>query len=348
MSALAPKDKYEGDSIALLDVRKPGEAKIIEVLWKRDADLDVIPRWPVFRPGTRQCFFEGEEPRKEGENAGEAGSIRSRGANHCERDTWGLSDNNTFPELVDLVSGACPSRPTAGISSSTPTDPSSSSRDLQREVEALALGEAQIMRLAAAAQTGVHQTAPLVRNDHGAAGALRQLEPAASTQFFHPTRRPALVEVFATMRDDRDGPLDQSEFPGHHETHGVSVPASRLWFLRSGLVVKLILLGCSPPLPDGSVGREAGLWRRIRFWDLIQARSWRLLVHRTASGLRQADMTAPSPSGTWPQGESRRAWRGVPSRRSAWPSPDGSILAAAGLDGTLRHLGHSARGPRSG
>jgi hypothetical protein len=66
VSALASKDRGEGDAIALLDVREPAEAKIIEVLWKRDADLDVIPRWPVFRPGTNQCFFEGVEPRKEG------------------------------------------------------------------------------------------------------------------------------------------------------------------------------------------------------------------------------------------------------------------------------------------
>ena len=34
----------EGDSIALLDVSKPAEAKIIEVLWKRSDDLDVTPR----------------------------------------------------------------------------------------------------------------------------------------------------------------------------------------------------------------------------------------------------------------------------------------------------------------
>jgi RNA polymerase sigma factor (sigma-70 family) len=66
VTALAPKEKYEGDSIALLDVREPAEAKILEVLWKRDSDLNVIPRWPVFRPGTNQCFFEGVEPREEG------------------------------------------------------------------------------------------------------------------------------------------------------------------------------------------------------------------------------------------------------------------------------------------
>jgi Tol biopolymer transport system component len=64
VSALATKEKYEGDSIALLDVRKPAEAKIIQVLWKRSEDLNVNPRWPVYRPDTRQCFFVGEEPKK--------------------------------------------------------------------------------------------------------------------------------------------------------------------------------------------------------------------------------------------------------------------------------------------
>ena len=54
----------EGDSIALLDVRKPAEAKIIEVLWKRSDDLDVTPRWPIYQPETRRCIFVGEEPRK--------------------------------------------------------------------------------------------------------------------------------------------------------------------------------------------------------------------------------------------------------------------------------------------
>ena len=66
VTALAPKETYEGDSIVLLDVSEPAEAKILEVLWKRDADLDVVPRWPVFRPGTNQCFFEGVVPKKEG------------------------------------------------------------------------------------------------------------------------------------------------------------------------------------------------------------------------------------------------------------------------------------------
>ncbi len=62
ISALATKD--EGNSIALLDVRKPDEAKILEVLWRRSPDLDVTPRWPVYRPNTGRCFFVGVDPDK--------------------------------------------------------------------------------------------------------------------------------------------------------------------------------------------------------------------------------------------------------------------------------------------
>jgi RNA polymerase sigma factor (sigma-70 family) len=62
VSALATKE--EGDSIALIDVRKPAEAKIIEFLWKRGDDLDVTPRWPVYQPDTGRCFFVGVEPKK--------------------------------------------------------------------------------------------------------------------------------------------------------------------------------------------------------------------------------------------------------------------------------------------
>jgi RNA polymerase sigma factor (sigma-70 family) len=62
VSALATEK--EGDSIALIDVRKPAEAKIIEVLWKRSDDLDVTPRWTVYRPDTGRCFFVGVGPTK--------------------------------------------------------------------------------------------------------------------------------------------------------------------------------------------------------------------------------------------------------------------------------------------
>ncbi len=54
----------KADSIALLDVRKPSEARIIEVLWKRGDELDVTPRWPVYQPGTRRCIFVGAETGK--------------------------------------------------------------------------------------------------------------------------------------------------------------------------------------------------------------------------------------------------------------------------------------------
>jgi hypothetical protein len=62
VSALATNGRP--DSIALVDVRKPGEAKIIEVLWRRVADLDVTPRWPVYRSDTRRCYFVGVESDK--------------------------------------------------------------------------------------------------------------------------------------------------------------------------------------------------------------------------------------------------------------------------------------------
>ena len=52
----------QADRIAILDVRRPEEAKVIEVLWRRDEDIDVTPRWAVRRPGTDQYFFVGVEP----------------------------------------------------------------------------------------------------------------------------------------------------------------------------------------------------------------------------------------------------------------------------------------------
>jgi RNA polymerase sigma factor (sigma-70 family) len=53
-----------GDAIALLDVSNPAEAKIIEFLWQRGEELDVTPRWPLYRPETRRGFFIGVEPDK--------------------------------------------------------------------------------------------------------------------------------------------------------------------------------------------------------------------------------------------------------------------------------------------
>ena len=51
--------RNEAEMIALLDVGDPAEAKIIEVLWKRGPDLDVVPRWPLYWPETGRCFFVG-------------------------------------------------------------------------------------------------------------------------------------------------------------------------------------------------------------------------------------------------------------------------------------------------
>ena len=129
VTALAPKETYEGDSIVLLDVSEPAEAKILEVLWKRDADLDVVPRWPVFRPGTNQCSSKASCRKRKAVRRSGGRSIRSSGVNPCEPNPWGWSDKNTFPDRRELASAACPSPPTAGTSSSTPTDPSSGSRD---------------------------------------------------------------------------------------------------------------------------------------------------------------------------------------------------------------------------
>src|SRR5262249_8398649 len=60
VSALTAGDKSH--IIARLDVTRPEEAKIVEVLWKQGPELDVAPRWPVIRPGTRECFFVGVGP----------------------------------------------------------------------------------------------------------------------------------------------------------------------------------------------------------------------------------------------------------------------------------------------
>jgi hypothetical protein len=40
-------------------VSNPAEAKIIEILWRRDKELDVTPRWPVYSSETRMCVFSG-------------------------------------------------------------------------------------------------------------------------------------------------------------------------------------------------------------------------------------------------------------------------------------------------
>jgi len=48
-------------AIALLNVSTPARAKIVQVLWKRGPELDVLPRWPLYRASTAQYLFVGVE-----------------------------------------------------------------------------------------------------------------------------------------------------------------------------------------------------------------------------------------------------------------------------------------------
>jgi Resolvase, N terminal domain/Homeodomain-like domain len=53
------------EAIVVLDVSNPARAKVVRVLWKRGPELDVLPRWPLYRAATGQFFFVGvHEPNK--------------------------------------------------------------------------------------------------------------------------------------------------------------------------------------------------------------------------------------------------------------------------------------------
>jgi Tol biopolymer transport system component len=54
----------EGNSVVLLDVRKPANARIAEVLWTRSPKLDVAPLWPVYSADSQCCIFVGAGPTK--------------------------------------------------------------------------------------------------------------------------------------------------------------------------------------------------------------------------------------------------------------------------------------------
>ena len=51
------------DSIALIDVSEPGEARIKEVLWKNQGGPDVKPLYPLYSAATRRCIFVGQDAR---------------------------------------------------------------------------------------------------------------------------------------------------------------------------------------------------------------------------------------------------------------------------------------------
>jgi dipeptidyl aminopeptidase/acylaminoacyl peptidase len=62
VSALATAGKDEADTIAILDVSNPGDAKIVEILWQRERDI--VPAWPVYFPEERRCYFSGVDNNK--------------------------------------------------------------------------------------------------------------------------------------------------------------------------------------------------------------------------------------------------------------------------------------------
>ncbi len=64
VAALATAGKDEADTVAILDVSEAGEAKIVEVLWKRGEELDVAPGWPVYFAEERRCYFSGVDNNK--------------------------------------------------------------------------------------------------------------------------------------------------------------------------------------------------------------------------------------------------------------------------------------------
>ena len=51
----------KGFAVALVDLTDPNEAKLKETLWKRGADLDVDPAYPVYSSSTRRGFIVGRE-----------------------------------------------------------------------------------------------------------------------------------------------------------------------------------------------------------------------------------------------------------------------------------------------
>ena len=50
-----------GDTIALVDVTDPDEAKVKEILWKKSSGPDLKPHEPIYSPATRRCIFVGED-----------------------------------------------------------------------------------------------------------------------------------------------------------------------------------------------------------------------------------------------------------------------------------------------
>jgi RNA polymerase sigma factor (sigma-70 family) len=116
VSCLATKE--EGDTIALLDVSKPAEARIIEVLWKRGPELDVTPRWPVYSPETDRCFFVGVEPNKRTLYSVKRGETRKATRVEADGQNDKLGGLTFSPDGRYLLFGA--NRPAQGRDGSNP------------------------------------------------------------------------------------------------------------------------------------------------------------------------------------------------------------------------------------
>jgi Tol biopolymer transport system component len=49
----------EGDTVALIDVSDPPQARVKEVLWRKANGPDVTPSYPIYSATTRRCIFVG-------------------------------------------------------------------------------------------------------------------------------------------------------------------------------------------------------------------------------------------------------------------------------------------------
>ena len=49
------------DSIVILDISRPAEAKVVRTLWNHGAASDVYARWPLISPSSGNLFFIGDE-----------------------------------------------------------------------------------------------------------------------------------------------------------------------------------------------------------------------------------------------------------------------------------------------
>ena len=95
--------------------RPQRNSEIIEVLWQRGAELDVSPRWPVYRPETGRCYFIGVEPNHKMLYSLEREKPRPRSQSTPRDKTSSSGTPRSSPTAHS------PSPPTADISSSNPT-----------------------------------------------------------------------------------------------------------------------------------------------------------------------------------------------------------------------------------